>query len=88
MAEKEISDANILRVAAETNGFQGGDSGHGCRTVIELEDLGGTDIKFVIENDGKMLRIELGGDAELRTVIEALEFATQVLKDGSQSPSK
>lgn len=82
--EKEISDACILRVAVGTTGHCGGDTGHGGRTRIELEDLGGTDISFeVSEGDGeykKQLIINLSGDAELRVIIKALGFITSVLK--------
>ena len=31
---REIYSANVLEVEAGTNGFQGGDSGHGGRTYI------------------------------------------------------
>ena len=40
--QAEIQSANILRVSAQTNGPQGGDAGHGCRTEIKIEDMGGT----------------------------------------------
>ena len=36
--EREIIDANILSVEAGTNGYQGGDTGHGGRTYIRISD--------------------------------------------------
>jgi hypothetical protein len=76
--ETTIQSANILRVAAGTTGLCGGDSGHGGRTRIELEDAGGTDMEFRVTDNG--LVIELGGDSELSTVIEALEWAAKTLR--------
>ncbi len=78
--ETVITNANILRVAAGTTGYCGGDTGHGGKTFIEIEDLGGTDVQFKITNHEKSLSIELGGDSELDTIIEALEFITKTLK--------
>jgi hypothetical protein len=42
IAEKVISGANILRVQTGTNCPQGGDSGHGGRTILRLRDAAGT----------------------------------------------
>lgn len=60
----------------------GGDSGHGGHTYFSLEDLGGTDMNIIV--DGKLIscskvEVSLGGDTELRTFIEALEFAADRL---------
>lgn len=87
MYETDIVSANIIRVAAGTNGYHGGDSGHGSRTVIEIEDEGSTDIRcemipprpFSGCNGG--VRIELGGDCELTTIIQGLEFILKALKE-------
>lgn len=90
--EKEITSCNILRVAAGTTGLKGGDSGHGGRTYLEIEDEGGTDIKFNVISDGTVsgafLRIELGGDSELETIIEGLEFIIKTLKVNKGSEPK
>lgn len=40
----EIYSANVLKAEAGTGGFQGGDSGHGSRAHIRIEDMGGVDI--------------------------------------------
>lgn len=78
--ETTIQSANILRVAAGTTGLRGGDSGHGGRTYIEIEDESCTDIEFEISKEGRLLKIELGGDTELETIIEGLEFIVETLK--------
>lgn len=77
-ATHDFSDANIIRVTVETTGYCGGDSGHGGHSSVTIEDMGGTDIKaqFGVNGGGnKELRIDVGGDAELRTLIDALQWA-------------
>ena len=83
--KREICNANVLEVEAGTNGYQGGDTGHGSRTYIRIQDIGGTDIEVhpthnsFGEEDGVV--IALGGDSELSTIIEALKFTLKVLDD-------
>lgn len=87
--EREIIDANILSVEAGTNGYQGGDTGHGGRTFIRISDEGGTDISARVLTDRfgdtSGIEITLGGDAELSTMIEALKFITKVLEEGREA---
>lgn len=82
---REIFNANVLEVEAGTNGYQGGDSGHGSRTYFRIENAGGTDIEARLigpyGTDG--IEISLGGDSELETIITALKFLTKVLEDGA-----
>lgn len=80
---REICNANVLSVEAGTNGFQGGDSGHGSRTYFRITDCGGTDIRVkALGVDGdEGLEVTLGGDCELETIIRALKFITKVLED-------
>ena len=82
---RDIIDANLLSVEAGTNGYQGGDTGHGSRTYIRIQDEGGTDIgvRTITDKFGftSGVEIALGGDAELSTIIEALEFVTKVFQD-------
>lgn len=83
---KDIVGCNILRAEVGTNGYRGGASGHGSRTYIRLEDMGGTDITFKIKEDGKALEILIGGDSELTTITEALVFcAKRLVKASSES---
>ena len=77
-AERTFNDACILRCSVETTGFQGGDSGHGGRTTVRLEDLGGCDLSGSVANE--MVTIAVGGDAELRVLIQALRFAADSLE--------
>ena len=83
---REVCSWNILEVEAGTNGFQGGDSGHGCRTFLRIRDGGSSDIhvkpipaSYGSENNG--FELEMGGDSELETLVTALKFAVKVLED-------
>ena len=80
---REIISANVLSVEAGTNGFQGGDSGHGSRTYFRITDCGSTDIRVKTQGyDGdEGFEVFLGGDCELETIIRALKFITKVLED-------
>ena len=40
----EISSANIIRVEVGTTGYCGGDTGHGGRTYLSIENLASTDM--------------------------------------------
>lgn len=78
---KEITSANIIEAIAGTTGYQGGDSGHGCRAFIRIRDLASTDIRITkIEPYGDGVEIILGGDTEVMTMIEALRFIADVLE--------
>lgn len=81
----EITNANILKVTVGTNGHQGGDAGHGCRTYFSIEDFGSTYMNAKITGqscgDAGRVEITLGGDCELDTFIEALEFAVEKLNE-------
>ena len=73
--------AAALEVAAGTNCPQGGDGGHGGRTLVEFRDLGSTDIKASPPDDGNAgVRIELGGDSECEVMSQALAFAAAILR--------
>lgn len=77
---REFVSANILEVEVGTTGYCGGDTGHGCRTYFRLKDLSSTDIEVYFSED-EGLEIELGGDCELDTFIDCLEFAIAKLKE-------
>ena len=84
---KEITSANILQVQAGTNCPQGGDAGHGGRTVLRLIDCAGTAMQCRV-NDGELvdaskIEIVLAGDTEKDTFTQALEFALAVLGSGT-----
>src|SRR5258705_12076526 len=50
---KLIANHNVLSVAVGTNCPQGGDTGHGGRTLFRLKNYGSTDIRIKV--DGKDL---------------------------------
>ena len=86
---REIVEANVLEVEAGTTGSCGGDWGHGGRTYIRISDRGGTCMSVLPKkpddgmlDEGQGVEIILGGDCELSTIIEGLEFILQALKDG------
>lgn len=81
---KEFHSLCTLEATAATNGFKGGDSGHGSRTIVRFVDLGGTDIKVfpILDNySNGGVEIHLGGDCELSMMIEALRFAADTLEE-------
>ena len=86
--KREIVNANILEIEVGTTGYKGGDTGHGGRTYLSIKNLSSTDLNaYIINNDfgdTEKVVIELGGDTELGTFIEALEFAINVLKEQSK----
>jgi hypothetical protein len=75
-ATAEFNGACILSVTVATTGPCGGDSGHGGRTVIDL-DMDGGDLEATFK-DGT-LSINAGGDAELRNLAAGLCWAGDVL---------
>lgn len=81
---KQIVSCNIITVEVGTTGHMGGDTGHGGRTYFRISDDASTDMscKVTGESCGNAGQIEImfGGDCELDTFIEALEFAVETLK--------
>ncbi len=77
--KKCFSVLNTIEAEVGTNGYQGGDSGHGSRTYISLTDLSGTDMRINIIND-RSIELTFGGDSELTTIIDALYFIIATLK--------
>ena len=80
----EFGTFNTLGVTVATNGNQGGDSGHGCRTYICFEDLSSTDIDAVVsygQDINAKVEIMLGGNSELDSMIGALRWAADKLEE-------
>lgn len=82
--EAEFVEASGFRVRVGTNGYQGGDAGHGSRTYFQLDDMGGSELAIDLGREGRSVTIKLGGDSELSTFIQALEFAVRTLKSQSR----
>lgn len=82
---RDLIEANMMEVEVGTNGFFGGDQGHGSRTYFRLKNLGGTNMEVLTkpsdesENAVDEVVIMLGGDSELLTFMDALSFALKVL---------
>ena len=84
---RDVVSANILRVEAGTNGYQGGDSGHGGRTYFRIEDESSTNMKvntYVDKYGCSGFEVFLSGDCELETMIRALKFITRVLEEQAE----
>ena len=80
----EFGIFNTLGVTVATNGYQGGDSGHGGRTYLSFEDLCSTDIDAAVtygQDTNAKVEIMLGGDSELDSMIDALRWAADKLED-------
>ena len=85
--KEEITNANIIEVEAGTTGYKGGDSGHGGRTYFRLKDLASTDLTVSVRDADGTIRefntgevaLMFGGDSELDTFIDALDFTLNVL---------
>jgi|688.fasta_scaffold564041_2 hypothetical protein len=76
---------NITVLEVGTNCPQGGDSGHGGRTIFRISDEASTDLRVRI-NDGiethaQSVEIVLGGDSECASFIELLENGLAFLKN-------
>ena len=85
--KREVVSANILEVEAGTNGYQGGDGGHGSRAYFRIKDLASTEMYVHVTRDkfgSEGFEVTLGGDCELETIITALKFITKVLEDGAK----
>ena len=82
----EVASFNILEVEAGTTGAKGGDTGHSGRTYLRLSDLGSTDLSVRVNKQGDFeycedIEIAFGGDSELHTFMEALNFALATLSE-------
>ena len=78
-----VESCNILTIQAGTNCPQGGDFGHGGRTVLRLINEACTDLRVRV-NGGAVKEVEkieiiLGGDCEAHGLVKGLEFAVKVL---------
>lgn len=83
-AKKEFVSANILSVAVGSNCPQGGDTGHGGRTYLAIENEASTDMRVIVDGQefehADKIELIFGGDTEHATFIDALEFALAHLK--------
>lgn len=91
---KEIVSCNIITVEVGTTGYMGGDTGHGGRTYFRISDEASTDMRCNVVSEGEIhqfdntcganqIEVMFGGDCEMETFIEALEFAAETLRNQS-----
>lgn len=90
MEKHEVVDACIVGVEAGTNTPRGGDSSHGGRTVLELQNIAAVAWTVSVEVDARTqpsifvcpdrVTLVFGGDAEARGLVEALRFAAETLE--------
>lgn len=79
----DIVSANMLEVEAGTNGYCGGDTGHGSRTYFRITNCGGTDMRVIKDREG--FSVMLGGDCELETMKDALRWILSILEVQSET---
>ena len=91
----EMVNCNILEVETGTNGYHGGDTGHGGRALVRLSDAASTDMRCLISGEiagysqtyeiyfshVDSVEIVVGGDAEIETLIDSLGFIVKNLKE-------
>lgn len=92
ICSKEIINANILKVHVGTNCPQGGDAGHGGRTLFKLTDRGGTSMRCRVNGgqsvEASEIEIILRGDAECESFTRALAFALNTLHSKSDDSAE
>ncbi len=88
LVQEKFVSANIIRAGAGTTGYKGGDAGYGGRTIFTLKDESSTDLRCEINghmiDDVTEVKIIVGGDAELTTLIQSLKFIVQTLERESK----
>jgi len=81
---EEFWDCCGLSVEVGSTGLCGGDSGHGSCSTVTIKDLGGFCGSVVVNGkyqDGfESIEFEARGDAELRTLADALSWAAEQLR--------
>lgn len=79
-AAVSLGDICSCKVEVGTNGFHGGDTGHGGRTYFSIANTDCSDISAAVTMNGRGAEIEFSGDAELEIFIDALDFASYFLR--------
>lgn len=81
----EFNSANGMLVTVGTNGYCGGDWGHGSRTYIEITDIYGEGIEVKVDGNNFYapgnVQLIFGGDTELDGVLCCLKYALDTLMD-------
>ncbi len=77
--KEAFCDACILSISINTTGIQGGDAGHGGHTSVLLEFDGSGTLEVDFNQNQQRVKIAVGGDAELRTLANAMVWAGRIL---------
>ena len=85
----EIVSANVIQAYAFTNGFKGGNHSHGSITQVRIKDEADTCIDYIriLNNEfGNVAGFEMqvSGDCELQTMIDAFRFIADSLERQSR----
>lgn len=84
---QEFINFSIFEVTVETNGYQGGDAGHGAYLEVEFKDLSATYWECTIDNHIEKEKTELPrsvkfifkGDAEIENFYESVKHIKKYL---------
>jgi hypothetical protein len=85
VGKHKYSNACLGSIAIESNGYQGGDGGHGGYLGITF-DTENQSTSLSINSDGeinepKKVTLTFRGDAEIKSAPECLEFAVRFLQE-------
>ena len=84
---QEFIHFSIFEVAVKTNGYQGGDVGHGGYLEVEFKDSAATCWDCIIDEYGKINKVELPssvklifrGDSEIENFYESIKHIKEYL---------
>ena len=79
---QEFTSANILGVALEHNGLQGGNHSHGGFVKIIIENLANTNMALNGE-DCEWFELTFRGDSERNTLLSALKMIVKELENNT-----
>jgi len=74
-----FSDCNIITASITDTGEKGGDAGHGCIVRLSIKDDAST-CMFLNGVEADHVEIEVHGDSERRTLLNALKFFVSVME--------
>lgn len=80
----EITSANIIQATIESNGYHGGDAGHGGFVSLEIKDLASTCMDVEVDRhmgDLERVKLTFRGDCEKETLLTALRFFVKALEE-------
>lgn len=78
-----FTDCNIITVDVTDTGFKGGDAGHGCVVKFSITDVAAT-CMYVNGMEASFFELELRGDSERRTLLDALKFVVDIIETNNK----